>query len=126
MPLLTIFQRHGLLHAYGERLNSLEMAQEPAMPLEAAAGPLTERAPPGLGARQLEQIPSRGGRKLLDVFFTVLRSPEETGSVHSRLRSAVEPHEGRALPGTAGTEVVGHYHQLDEPRGPPHDDLDLP
>ena len=126
MHLLTIFQRHGLLHAYGEGLNRLEMAQEPAVPLEAAAGPLTERAPPGRGARQLEQIPSRGGRKLLDVFFAVLRSPEETGSVDRRLRSTIEPHEGRAVPGTAGTEVVGHYHQLDEPRGPPHDDLDLP
>ena len=123
MHLLTIFQRHRLLHAYGEGLNRLEVAQEPAVSLETAAGPLTERAPPGRGAGQLEQVPPRSRRELLDLFFTVLWSPEETSSVHRRLRSTVEPNEGGALPGVAETEEVGYHHQLYEPARPPHDDL---
>ena len=106
---LTVFQRHHLLHTNGEGLNRLKVAQEPAVSLETTAGPLTERALPGRGAGQLEQVPPRSRRELLDLFFTVLWSPEETSCVHRRLRSTVKPNEGGVLPGVAETEEVCHH-----------------
>ena len=121
--LLAVFQRDHLLYTNGEGLYRLKVGQEPAVSFQTAAGSTTERAFPRRGAGQLEQVPPRSRRELLDLFLTVMRSLEETSCVHRRLRSTVEPDEGGVLPGVAETEEVCHHQQLYEPAWPPHGDL---